>query len=41
MLEDILAEKIKDKRFMRYIHRMFKAGGLAAEELRMSDEGVP
>jgi group II intron reverse transcriptase/maturase len=41
MLEDILAEKIKDKRFMRYINRMFKAGVLAAEELRMSDEGVP
>jgi group II intron reverse transcriptase/maturase len=41
MLEDILQEKIKDTKFMRYINRMFKAGVLSEGDLRMSDEGVP
>ena len=41
LLEDILREKIKDPKFMRYISRMFKAGVLAEGELRMSEEGVP
>ena len=41
MLEDILKEKIKDTKFMRYINRMFKAGVLSDGDLRMSDEGVP
>jgi RNA-directed DNA polymerase len=41
MLEDILKEKIKDTKFMRYINRMFKAGVLSEGDLKMSDEGVP
>jgi RNA-directed DNA polymerase len=40
-LEDILKEKIKDTKFMRYINRMFKAGVLSEGDLIMSDEGVP
>lgn len=36
-----LHEKIKDKRFMRYVSRMFKAGVLSEGELTVSDEGVP
>lgn len=39
-LEAILREKIKDKKFMRYIIRMFKAGTLTKDELKVSDEGV-
>jgi len=41
MLLDILQEKIDDKRLMRYIVRMFKAGVLKEGELIISDEGVP
>ena len=41
MLEEMLREKIKDQRFIRYIIRMFKAGVLAGDELLVSDEGVP
>lgn len=41
MMEDILKEKIKDTKFMRYINRMFKAGVLSDKDLIMSDEGVP
>lgn len=41
LLEDILKEKIKDTKFMRYINRMFKSGILTDGELRISDEGVP
>ncbi len=41
LLEDILKQKIKDPRFMRYINRMFKAGILTEGELQMSEEGVP
>jgi RNA-directed DNA polymerase len=39
-LEAILRTKIKDKKFMRYIIRMFKAGVLAHGELTVSEEGV-
>lgn len=39
-LEAILRIKIKDKKFMRYIIRMFKAGVLADGELTISEEGV-
>lgn len=41
MMEDILKEKIKDPKFMRYINRMFKAGVLSEGDLTVSDEGVP
>jgi RNA-directed DNA polymerase len=41
LLEDILKQKIKDPRFMRYISRMFKAGVLSKGELTISEEGVP
>ena len=41
ILEDILKEKIKDTKFMRYINKMFKAGVLTKGDLIMSDEGVP
>jgi RNA-directed DNA polymerase len=37
---NILQQKIKDERFIRYIVRMFKAGVLANGELTVSDEGV-
>jgi RNA-directed DNA polymerase len=40
MLEDILKQKIKDTRFIRYINRMFKAGVLSKGELIVSEEGV-
>lgn len=41
LLEELLASKIKDTKFMRYINRMFKAGILSGDELKMSEEGVP
>ncbi len=41
LLKQILEMKIKDKRFMRYISRMFKAGVLADGELTISEDGVP
>lgn len=41
MLVDMLREKIKDQRFIRYIKRMFKAGVLSEQTLTISDEGVP
>lgn len=41
ILEGFLREKIADKRFIRYILRMFKAGVLSEGELKISDEGVP
>jgi RNA-directed DNA polymerase len=41
LLEDILKEKIKDPKFMRYISRMFKSGVLAEGELTINEEGVP
>jgi group II intron reverse transcriptase/maturase len=40
MLENIMKEKIKDTKFMRYINRMFKSGVLSEGDLIMSDEGV-
>ncbi len=41
LLTEMLGKKIKDRRFIRYIRRMFKAGVLANGELCMSPEGVP
>ena len=41
LLMDQLSVKIQDKRFLRYLRRMFKAGILSNEELTVSDEGVP
>ena len=40
MLIEILQEKIQDKKFLRYITRMFKAGILSEGELTVSEEGV-
>jgi RNA-directed DNA polymerase len=40
-LEEILREKIKDDKFIRYIIRMFKAGVLSEGELKIDDHGVP
>jgi len=40
LLEEILREKIKDEKFIRYIIRMFKSGVLTQGELIVSDEGV-
>ena len=40
LLEQILREKIADKKFLRYIIRMFKSGVLTEGELNVSDEGV-
>lgn len=41
LLLKVLSKKIKDKRFLRYLRRMFKSGVLAQGDLLMSDEGVP
>ncbi len=41
LLMEQLSDKIQDKRFLRYICRMFKAGILSDGELIVSDEGVP
>jgi group II intron reverse transcriptase/maturase len=41
LLMEQLSNKIQDKRFLRYIRRMFKAGVLSDGELTVSDEGVP
>lgn len=41
LLENILKEKIKDPKFMRYISRMFKSGVLTKGDLKVSEEGVP
>ena len=40
LLIDMLSEKLKDTRLIRYLWRMFKAGVLAEGELVLSDEGV-
>jgi RNA-directed DNA polymerase len=40
-LDKILRKKIKDERFMRYIHRLFKAGILRNNELQVDEAGVP
>lgn len=39
-LLEMLSEKIADRRFLRYLARLFKAGVLSQGELRISDEGV-
>ncbi len=41
LLEDLLKQRIRDPKFMRYINRMFKAGVLAEGEMTVSEEGVP
>jgi group II intron reverse transcriptase/maturase len=41
LLTEMLSSKIKDRRFIRYIQRLFKAGVLSEGELTISDEGVP
>jgi RNA-directed DNA polymerase len=41
LLAGFLRQKIRDERFMRYVHRMFKAGVLVEGELTLSEEGVP
>ena len=40
ILTEMLQEKIKDKKLLRYIVRMFKAGVLSEGELTVQDEGV-
>lgn len=40
-LMTMVTETIKDKRFLRYISRLLKAGTLRDGELHVSDEGVP
>lgn len=40
ILLEILQEKIKDKRLLRYVVRMLKAGLLSAGEIIFNDEGV-
>ena len=40
LLLDLLKEKIKDTKFIRYIERMFKAGVLSEGDLTINDEGV-
>ena len=40
LLVDLLKEKIKDKRLLRYLTRMFKAGVLANGDVTVSEEGV-
>lgn len=40
MVVEILQEKIQDKKLIRYIARMFKAGILSDGELTVSEEGV-
>jgi group II intron reverse transcriptase/maturase len=41
LLLGILREKINDPKLLRYMHRMFKSGVLAAGELTVGKEGVP
>ena len=41
VVDEILAERVGDDRFRRYIQRLFKAGILVGEELTLNDEGVP
>lgn len=40
ILMQILSEKIKDKRFLRYIRRMFKAGVLSKGDIIIQEEGL-
>jgi group II intron reverse transcriptase/maturase len=41
LLRELLEQRIKDFRFIRYIVRMFKAGVLSKGDLKVSAEGVP
>lgn len=41
LLLEMLREKVNDRRFLRYLSRMFKAGVLAENDLQVGDEGVP
>ncbi|MCG8375563.1 MAG: group II intron reverse transcriptase/maturase, partial [Chlorobiales bacterium] len=41
LLMAILSEKIQDKRFLRYIKRLLKAGILDKDKYIVTDEGVP
>ena len=41
MLKELLAKKIKDTKFLRYVSRMLKAGVLSEGELTINEEGVP
>jgi len=41
LLEEMLREKIGDQRVLRYLRRMFKAGGLTDGDLVVNDSGVP
>lgn len=40
MMLDTLRMKIKDKKFLRYVSRLLKAGVLSKGELRMNEEGT-
>ena len=40
LIDKILRLRIKDKKFMRYINRMFKAGVLSEGDLRIDEDGV-
>jgi RNA-directed DNA polymerase len=40
LLEDIMRQKIKDEKFIRYMIRMFKSGVITDGELTISEEGV-
>lgn len=40
VVEEILREKVKDEKFIRYIIRMLKAGVLSGGELTVSEEGI-
>jgi RNA-directed DNA polymerase len=40
LLLEILEERIRDKKLLRYIRRMFKAGILSQGELIMGEEGI-
>lgn len=41
ILLDLMKIKIKDRKFLRYLSRMFRAGVLTEGELVVSEEGVP
>ena len=40
LVEEMLRNKIKDQKFIRYIIRLFKSGILAGNELTITDEGL-
>jgi len=40
MMLDTLRVKIKDKKFLRYVSRLLKAGILSNGELRVNEEGT-